>query len=293
MEIFATILILCFLGLLVYSLLQAYSLVQSLSHPPVKKHRPYPNSTSADCKKFDFITKDGLTLKAVDYMPAGKPRGTIIACHYLGGSKESIFPYMEYLIDYGYRVVSFDFRNHGESDNQRTTKFCLDEDAFLFIKKIIEIGIEAPFGVIGLSMGATPALAVFERYPEVKAAVIDSGPLIYVREYFDYVLNIKNVWNPLCRFFFHILYLYFVGFLQMSKRTIKCLENLKGKPIFFIHAEKDKTIPIKNALKAFELVKSDKTVFWCVPRSKHLTILSQYGQEYRNKVIDFFDKYLS
>lgn len=271
----------------VYSLVKAYLLVHALSHPSIRKHRPYIDNTLASHRKFEFKTKNGLNLKAIEYEPALEPRGTIIACHYLGGSKESIFPYLEFLIDTGFRVVSFDFRNHGESDSEKITKFSLDEDVFLFMEKIKEMGIEGPYGVMGLSMGATPALAVFERYPEIKAAVIDSGPLIYVREYFDYVLNIKGIKNPLCRFFFKVLYLHFVGFKRMSENTLKCLKKLKGRPVFFIHAEKDSTITIKNALKAFEIVKSDKTQFWRVPKSRHLTILSQNGQEYRKKVIDF------
>jgi len=275
-----------------YSLVKAYRLVHSLSHPSVRKHRPCIDNTLVSYKKFEFKTKDGLNLKAIEYIPTSKPRGTIIAFHYLGGSKESIFPYLEFLINKGFRVMSFDFRNHGESDTQRATKFCLDEDAFLFMEKIKEMGIKGPFGVMGLSMGATPALAVFGRYPEVMAAVIDSGPLIYVKKYFNYVLNIKRVKNPICRLFFRLIYLYFVGFKRMSENTLKCLEGLKDKPVLFIHAEKDSTIPIVNALKAFNLIKSDKTLFWRVPKSRHLTILSQNGQEYRKRVIDFFENYL-
>ncbi|SCY70603.1 alpha/beta hydrolase [Alkaliphilus peptidifermentans] len=279
----------CLLIFITYSLMEAYYLVHSLSHPAIRKHLIGINNTLVSNKKFDFKSNTGLKLKAIEYLPALMPRGTIIAFHYLGGSKESIFPYLEFLIAGGYRVISFDFPNHGESDSQVTTKFTLDKDAFMLMEKIKEMGIGGPYGVMGLSMGATAALAVYEGYPEIKGAVIDSGPLIYVREYFDYVLNIKGIKNPLCRFFFKVLYLHLVGFKSMSENTLKSLKKLKGRPIFFIQAEKDTTIPIRNALKAFQLVKSDKAMFWSVPKSRHLTILSQNSKEYKKRVLDFFD----
>ena len=287
----ALILIVLTLAIAIYSLIKAYVHVYSLSRPAIKKRTLNPN-IPVSIHKFYFISQTKIKLSAIEYLPTIKPRGTIIAFHYLGGSKESIFRYVDYLIEEGFRVISFDFPNHGESEVQKIVKFTLDKDAVSFMQKIKEMGINGPYGVIGLSMGATPALMILEQYPEIKAAVIDSGPLIYVNEYFDYVLKIKGIKNPLCCFFFKVLYLYCAGFKRMSKETRNCLSKLCTKPIMFIHGEKDTTIPINNSLKALELLRSDKAFYWCEPNARHLTALSQNEQEYRKRVIEFFNRYM-
>ncbi len=261
------IILLCssLIGFILFSLAKAEKLVYSLSHPPVKISPLTEGKTPYTYKKFDFKTRDGLTLMAIEYMPGVQPCATIILCHYLSGSKEAVFPYAEFLLKRGFRILSFDFRNHGESDQELKTKFQLDEDIYLFFNRIKEMGIEGPFGVYGFSMGATPALAVYERYPEIKAAIIDSGPLLLVKDYFKYVLNNKRIKNPLSRVYFILTFLYYAGFQRMSRKMTDRLNHLKGKPLLFIHGEKDNVIPIKNALEAFSMVESKKHISGVYP----------------------------
>lgn len=287
-----SIIILCLCAYCAYSFLSTYRLVYQLSHPTIFERKLDPDNPLFSFRKFDFKTRDGLTLKAIEYMPRGECIGSIIACHYLGGSKEVILPYLEFLIEHGYRILSYDARNHGESEIEKQTKFRLDDDARFFMDKIISMGLKGPFGILGFSMGATPALAALREYPEIKAAVIDSGPLIYVENYFNYVLKIKNIINPLYKLVFNMTYLYYVGFKKMSNNTLNTLEHLKGYPIFFIQAEKDTVIPMDNATKAYGIVKSEKTEFWCVKNSRHLTNMVLAGQEYKERVTAFFDKYI-
>lgn len=282
-----------FIGFALFSLIKAQELVYSLSHPPVRKSPLAEGIIPFSYKKFDFMVKEGLTLKAIDYMPKMRPRATIIVCHYLGGSKESVFPYVEFLLKSGFRILSFDYRNHGESDSEYRTKFHLDEDICRFFDRIKSMGIQGPFGILGFSMGATPALTAFERYPEVKAAVVDSGPLLLVKDYFIYVLDNKSIKNPLTRFYFIQIFLYYAGFLKMSRKMVEYLKNLKGKPVFFIHGEKDSVIPIKNALEAFTIVESERACFWSVPNSRHLTNYFLKRFEYEKKVVGFFEKWLA
>nr|WP_255711372.1 alpha/beta fold hydrolase [Pelosinus baikalensis] len=259
---------------------------------PKKNEFCLKKNSSITYRKFDFTAKDGLKLKGINYEPTINPKGTILACHYLGGSKEAIFPFFESLIQAGFRVISFDFRNHGESGDDSRIQYSLENDFIALIETIKKMGIEGPFGIMGFSMGSVPALLAMHRYSDVKVVVVDSGPLILVKKYFQYVLDNKGITNPLVRFLFLSLYLYYGGYLKMANKTKKILKELKGKPVLFIHGDKDNIIAIENAELAFELLKSNHAMLWRVPNSRHLTNKYIKSGEYEKRVLDFFNTYL-
>jgi pimeloyl-ACP methyl ester carboxylesterase len=270
-----------------YSFYRAYNLAHLLNHPK-KVQFSLNRSIPVIYQKFDFYTKDGIKLKGIDMKPKMKTKGTILVCHYLGGSKEQILPFVECLLRTGFRIVSFDFRNHGESQSDNRIKFCLEDDFDSFIE-IVKQKVEAEsFGIIGFSMGATSALFGLGKYPEIKAAVIDSGPLILVKEYFLYTLNEKKVKNPLTRFFFLTIYLYYAGFNRMSKNTFKILQPIVNKQVLLIHGDKDNIIPIENAEIVLKYLDPKCTILWRVPNSRHLTNRFLRTREYEQNVVQFF-----
>lgn len=287
MNLLIILLITIALAIILYNLVIAYRLVYDLSHP-IKYEYSLKSDVTFTYSKFNIKTKDNVNLKGIDYRPEKKEQGTILVCHYLGGSKEAILPFIEPLLQMGLRVLSFDFRNHGESDLIKQTKYYLEKDFDSFFDEVKSRGIKGPFGTMGFSMGATSALYALNKYSEVKATIVDSGPLLHVKEYFKYVLDNKNITNPICRFFFLAIYLYHVGFAKMSRNTIKFLKESKGKSVLFIHGEKDNIITINNSEIAYELLKSENASFWKVPNSRHLTNRYICKLEYENRITDFF-----
>ena len=91
--------------------------------------------------------------------------------------------------------------------DSRGNKYTLDEDMNLFVK-IIRNKLDGPYGTIGFSMGATTALSILDKYNDIKAAVLDSGPLIYVKDYFIYILTNKKIKNRLIRTIFTFMCLH-------------------------------------------------------------------------------------
>lgn len=278
--------------ILIYTFYRTMKLVYGLYIP---KNYQYTINSNASItyKKFDFKAKDGLVLKGIDYKPKMQARGTILVCHFFGGAKEAILPFVDFLLKVGFRVLSFDFRNHGESGRSDSLKVSLLNDFSAFYETIKAAGIEEPVGIMGFSMGSTPALIALNEYPEIKAAVIDSGPMILVKEYFLYVLNNKNIKNPVYRVLFLLVYLYYVGFLRLSKQTIEILKKNKQKPVMFIHGEKDNIISIKNSEVAVSYLSSSHSSLWRIPNSRHLTNRFVEPILYENKVTQFFLQNLS
>lgn len=243
-------------------------------------------------RRFSFLSKDNINISAIEYIPNQPPRGTIIACHYLGGSKTAIYSYIEPLLYKGFTVVSFDYPNHGESMDRRGNKYTLEDDMRRFIIKIKELGIQGPYGTMGFSMGATIAISATDHLPEIKAIMVDSGPLIFVRDYFIYVLKSKNVESKIMKMVFLFFYLYVIGFYKMSRNMIKRLRKIRGIPIIIIHSKNDKIISYKNAEYTYRLLKSKRTKLVPVERAHHLTNRVILGNVYDELVINFFEKWL-
>ena len=62
--------------------------VHKLGHPP-RNTKGIENEEEFKTEEFTFHS-NGLRLSAIKYYPNTESKGTIIACHYLGGSKYSI-----------------------------------------------------------------------------------------------------------------------------------------------------------------------------------------------------------
>jgi len=236
------------------------------------------------------MAHDGVKLAGIDYQPKIACKGTILACHFLGGSKEAILMFVDSLIMNGYRVLSFDSRNHGESDTYKGIKTFLITDFAAFYEHVKKMGIEGPFGIIGFSMGVSQALWATHKYNDVLAVITDSGPMLYVKEYFNYILDYQKIENPIHRLIFLYLFLHYAGFSKMAKDTVKSLKELKGKPVLMIHGEKDNIISIDNSKLAYELLKSKNASIWCVSRSRHLTNKYLKPREYDERIVEFFNK---
>lgn len=272
-----------------YYAIKSYKSIYELTHP-VKYQYDNTLKIPYTYKKFEFMAHDGIKLAGIDYQPKTDCKGTILVCHFLGGSKEAILIFVDSLLMNGYRILSFDNRNHGESDTYKGIKAYLQTDFTVFYEKMKSMGIDGPFGIMGFSMGASQAFWAMSKYRDIQAVIVDSGPLLFVKKYFKYVLDNKKIRDPIQRFIFLSIFLYYVGFSRMSKKTKILLENLKGKPVLMICGEKDHIISVDNLKLTYDLLKSSEASIWFVPHSRHLTNKYLRPKEYDERIVAFFQK---
>ena len=72
------------------------------------------NDPSPEAERFSFQTSDGLELQGSLYPPTDQsPRGVVLFFHELGGDQWSASSYCEGLLNAGFAVATFAFRNHG------------------------------------------------------------------------------------------------------------------------------------------------------------------------------------
>ena len=270
---------------LVFHYYKAYRLVYENCHPKraaVSKWEGIPYRM----KNFSFESK-GITLSAMEWLPNQEIKGTVIVCHYLGGSKNAVYPYIEPLLKAGFRVTAFDYPNHGESMDRKNLRYDLEKDMQAFMGKMKELGISGPYAMLGLSMGASLALSTAVLCEEVKVVVVDSGPLIFVKEYVTYVLRNKKIRNPVEKIAFLFLYFYVVGFRTMSRKLYQRIEKYFDLPVLMIHGNKDHTISIRNTEFFYRYLDNVKSKRVVVEGAHHLTNRVLLGEKYDEMVVDF------
>ena len=120
----------------------------------------------------EFTTRDGLRLSG-SYLAttAARRRGVIAFCHELNGDRWTALPYTRELLRRGFDVLTFDFRNHGDSGRITgyepmpwvTNYEVLDVRAAIDYLAAREDVRALPIGLLGLSRGGTAALCAAAR----------------------------------------------------------------------------------------------------------------------------------
>ena len=125
-----------------------------------------------------FETSDGTSLYYEDHgNKAGKP---LFLLHGWGISSVFFSEQIPVLVEKGYRVITWDWRGHGQSKNQWNGTFKnisskeelleLMYDDFKALKAHLEI--DAPYGIIGHSAGAGVGLSIALANPEEVAILV-------------------------------------------------------------------------------------------------------------------------
>lgn len=258
-------------------------------------------------EEVSFPTNDGLELVGSYYQSSEPSRlGVIVFCHEFLGDRHSVRHYAAELLQLGFDLFTFDFRNHGQSASEPDTEpiqWVSDRDrrdlqaALRYLAKRPD---HDPAGValFGVSRGGGAALCVAAESPEVWAIVTDGafptqGTMlayilrwaeIYVR--WDWVRRRLPVW----------VYRY-LGWMarQRSERRLRrrfanverAVKRLGPRPWLAIHGARDAYIGPEIATKLFEKAKSPKEL-WMVPRAKHNRSREVAPEAYRRKITEFF-----
>lgn len=104
------------------------------------------------------------------------PRGTILLLHGISGIKEHNLAIAERLVIAGYRCILYDSRAHGQSGGEFVSygwQEVADAQAVLDAA-IARFGPLEPFGLFGISLGASVGLQLLPQEPRLQAAVLVS-----------------------------------------------------------------------------------------------------------------------
>ncbi|WP_232696796.1 alpha/beta hydrolase [Brevibacillus daliensis] len=273
-----------------------------LLHPPRKPLHQRPDDFGIrSYEEIMFPSKDGLRISGW-YMEAKKEQGvvssTIIFAH--GYSQNRLEPHVPALalasdiLRAGYDVLMFDFRNAGLSEGTISTIGLYEQrDLMGAVDYAKKLKPDHSIGLIGFSMGAATSLMVAGADPRVDAVVADS-PFSSLP---DYLRDNLPRWTRLPSFPFNWLILTLMPwFVREDPKKVKPIEALKRygcKPVLLIHGTCDNTIPCVESEKLLEAAEHPEAELWKLEDADHVRCYSRDPEEYKKRVLKFFQKYLS
>ena len=261
-------------------------------------------------EEYDFPARDGVRLRGT--MVSGKGnnggRGTIVFCHEFGMSRHSCRLYCRGLMEAGFNIFAFDFRNHGDSakdEGYDPRQWLTDKEvadvlgALAFVDSLDPVN--QPLGLFGVSRGGAAAVVTGAQTSLVRAIVTDS---VFSTD-LTLESHMKRIAVVVARgaaIFWHLpLFWPVFRWIQISLAELrtgchfpsvrKVLKKMKSGPIFFIHGQKDTYVRTKQAKLLHELAPEPKSL-WIVPGARHNRSAEKAAEAYAKRTVEFFDKYL-
>jgi fermentation-respiration switch protein FrsA (DUF1100 family) len=254
----------------------------------------YPDQFKVPFENVIFKNKDGITLKGW-FIPAEEfsPK-TIVFMHGWGMNKGSILPNTIFLREKGFNLFYFDFRGSGESGDGKTSVGYLEtRDAAAAIETLARTRPEEAheISLYGISMGAAVAIYEAAHNNKIKAVAAEGCYYSYEKVVARWAKERKHVpYFPLVA-----LTLYFtrkrLGLDPEDYSPRHNIKKLNGKAIFIINGADDSLAPRHDARKLYKEAGEPKQL-WIVANAAHTEVAEVAGQQYKNRLEQFFAKYM-
>lgn len=265
----------------------------NLTHPQREKIDNNPNSVGLAYDDVSFQSREGgLNLKGWLMKADGSGKTVIFANGYRKNRLNDdvpILPIAAAMVNKGYNVLMFDFRNCGESEGNQTSVGQYEVQDLLgavdFIKS--QPDLNQKIVLFGFSMGAATSIMAGAREPAVSAVIADA-PFADLK---SYLMKNLSVWTNLPSFPFNQSFLVIVppltGLRAETVSPVREIKNLNGRPVLLIHGEADTDVPIENS----ELLQAayPKAQLLRVPGAKHIKAFATDSDHYLKAVSNFLD----
>ncbi len=246
-----------------------------------------------------FEAADGLQLQGC-WIPArgsaesdrsNNPERAVIILHGHGGSLDWDIHRAPALHAAGFNVFLFDFRAHGRSQGRLATFGYLErQDVLGAVEFLLRRGLQR-IGLLGFSYGGMASMLAASICPDIHAVITDGGPA-RLRT----VLATRLVELHLPRWFARPLAWLTVAIISLRLganlfryEPVRWVGKIAPRPVFFIHGELDQYIPDFDDLVA---AAGEPKEVWRLPGVAHTKASETYPEEFRRRVIEFFDRNL-
>ncbi len=277
----------------------------------IKPPRPDEMSNPADYglpfTEVLFPSRDGLTLHGW-FIPAQRlsafalgdddwatgTKGTVVFGHGRFGSKDPDLKYAPFFREAGYNSFLFDFRGHGRSEGDYTS-FGLHErkDLLGAIDFLCSKGISS-VGVLGFSLGAVVGIDTAAICEEIKTVIAD-GAFVELRGALARGARERGFPRWLIRWLGPLI-------LWMAGRRVggdleesdplRWVDKIAPRALFIIHGGRDPYISTDDVQRLYHKTGEPKEL-WIVPEAGHRQVDEIHPQEYQERVLRFFDRYLA
>jgi fermentation-respiration switch protein FrsA (DUF1100 family) len=292
MMLHVTLLTMALLLALATAVIIAYGVVR-LIYPERSLVGGTPSDYGLPYERVSFPSYDGTTLRGW-FVPAVHPRATVVFCHGRAGSKAPDLIYVPQFRQHGFNVLLFDFRAHGESDGHKSSLVYYErQDLLAAIAYLQERGIRE-VGLMGFSMGAAVAIATAPLSQAVRAVIADSA-FAEMRTILVTYLQQHGIPRPLAsRLATLIIWAagLRLGCQLPDADPLRWVGHIAPRPLLLIHGGQDQGIPVSDAHRLYEAA-GDPKELWVVPEAEHRCADKVCPEEYTNRMLGFFERWLT
>ena len=264
-----------------------------LHNPANERYRSLAQSTLTGYQQITLTTQDGVKLSAW-YLPS-QNGAAIILLHGYKADHAQMFPVAAMLVRYGYGVILPDLRGHGQSEGEEIT-FGYNERRdvqAVYQHLITQPKVDAErIGVLGNSMGSAIAILYAAENPGIKAVVAQSP---YTSLDDMVATNIKRLVN-LPPFPLAPMILFFAerkaGFQAEALAPLRHIRQISPRPVLIMTGGKDTWANPEGGRQLYAAAGEPREL-WFDPELSHLEFQEKRADEFEQRVVAFFDKYLT
>jgi pimeloyl-ACP methyl ester carboxylesterase len=262
-----------------------------------------------------FAACDGLDLSGmlIRASPRVPRRGMIIFAHEFCSDMYSCARYCRPLREAGYDVFTFDFRGHGQSDNDpdySPRQWVSDREiddargAVACVTQWLERhGYARRIGLFGISRGACAGILAAAENPDIRAIVSDGAfstdrTIEYFMKRWAYIFaKVRIVYENHHPAFWKFLRWSMMHFARREFRCTfpsvrKAIQRMTPRPMLFIHGEKDSYLPVEQSRLLYALAAQPKQL-WIAPGARHNQAVVLHADLYAQVTVNFFDRHLA
>ncbi|MGE3317127.1 MAG: alpha/beta hydrolase [Planctomycetaceae bacterium] len=280
---------------------------------PIFEHRPAfgvePSPPDPDAEPVSFATTNGLMLRgALHRTPHPTARGLVIFCPEMGGNHWSALAYAAALIDAGFHILAFDFRNQGESDRSKTydplhwlSDFEVADvnSAIAYARQRPDLR-DLPMGLLGISRGGCAALAGAAANKDIQVVVCEG-----VATTRSMLLHYTLRWATLyvSHMFMFLLPVWHLKITLEISRVIsqirrrcyftvleRTLPKLRDRRVLVIADGRDSYIPSEVTALIPKFIGGTNAELWIVPNARHNGANLADPEGYSRRLIEYFSE---
>jgi len=182
------------------------------------------------------------------WFPHPNPTGAVLLVHGIGAEKLQFLPSLRPLHDRGYEIMTFDQRNHGESDGLTTTLGVIEqEDVVRAWNVLLEMtaGRRVTRLLFGISIGGTAAQLALPKLDKLDGLILDST----LADVADVAARRLPVIGGLAVPMLHGLGIDVLvcGQAALGVRPIDAIRANDTLPVLILHCRNDPLIPFEHA----------------------------------------------
>ena len=235
-----------------------------------------------------LTAQDGTPLAG--WYAAGENGTSILLIHGSNENLASLSSHAKFLRDAGYGVFTLTLRGHGGSGGRgNALDWDCGQDVAAAVSYLKNNGVER-IGALGLSLGGEVLLASAADEPELRAIVADGATYHSLADYLELAEN-RSLWRSWTTRVMYASTALLTGQRPPERSILESVSQATDTKFLLIAAGTKSNESAYGTL--YETAANGRATLWTVPNAGHTQGLTVAPEEYRSRVLGFFQETLA